>query len=379
MFDTQKGRHGILDFIGALSANGESGKLRIVAGATDGALLFNHGKLVDARVGHLTGFPAINAIASMPDARFSFDPSVVPPAFSSITPSERVVLKQFFGIETVDPADDYEPAVLSSATEDRDLMADADEEATLVASQAPNAAVPNALPYVPSQRSSYQRALALALLVIAVAAAAVFVIYKVRERNSPAAVASAATTTESSSRPVTEPAVSASRVPVAAASSRTAPASTDSPRTAPTGTAPAPVSASAPAPVQQNEEPAYTAQDLTGRWNVVNTIETTSYRSYKNLQIGFDLSINQTGASFTGRGQKVSENGQILPASSRTPIEVRGSIHGDRIEATFYEEGSARTSNGRFVWHIDKTGSLTGIFATTAARSSGKSAARRDF
>ena len=96
------------------------------------------------------------------------------------------------------------------------------------------------------------------------------------------------------------------------------------------------------------------------------------------MKIGFDLSINQTGTSFTGRGYKVSENGRSLPASGRTPIEVRGANNGDQIEATFVEEGAARKSNGKFVWRMDRNGrGLTGSFATTAARSSGKSAAIR--
>jgi hypothetical protein len=96
------------------------------------------------------------------------------------------------------------------------------------------------------------------------------------------------------------------------------------------------------------------------------------------MKIGFDLSINQTGSTFTGSGRKVSENGRTLPANSRTPIQLKGSIKGDRIEATFFEEGTARNSNGKFVWRLDKSGrGLTGNFATTAARSSGKSAATR--
>ena len=96
------------------------------------------------------------------------------------------------------------------------------------------------------------------------------------------------------------------------------------------------------------------------------------------MKIGFDLAINQTGTTFTGNGHKISENGRSLPAGSRTPIQVNGSIIGDRIEATFIEEGTARKSNGKFVWRIDKAGrGLTGNFATTAARSRGKSAAMR--
>jgi hypothetical protein len=120
-------------------------------------------------------------------------------------------------------------------------------------------------------------------------------------------------------------------------------------------------------------------KDLTGKWNVVNSVQKTSYRSFQNMNIGFELTINQSGKSFTGAGRKVSENGHSLPATSRTPIEVKGSIDGDRVEATFFEQGTLRKTNGRFVWRIDQaSGGLNGTFVTTAAGSSGKSAARRE-
>ena len=120
------------------------------------------------------------------------------------------------------------------------------------------------------------------------------------------------------------------------------------------------------------------AQNLSGKWNLVNTIETTSYQTFKNMKIGFQVSIDQNGNSFTGSGHKVSENGRPLPVKSRTPIQVKGSINGDRIEATFSEEGTARKTNGRFVWRVDTAGrGLTGSFATSAARSRGKSSAIR--
>jgi hypothetical protein len=130
--------------------------------------------------------------------------------------------------------------------------------------------------------------------------------------------------------------------------------------------------------VKENSQPNKTAQDLSGKWNVVNVVETTSYSSFKNLKVGFALAIHQTGTSFTGSGQKVSENGRILPAGSRTPIQVKGSIKGDMIEATFSELGAQRKSNGKFVWRVDKAGrGLTGKFATNAARSRGRSAATK--
>ena len=93
MFDTGNTRDsGILDVIKILSTNGASGRLDIIAGTTEGAVFFKDGQLVDARVGHLRGFPAVNAVASIRDARFNFDPTAIAPLVSSITASERVVL-----------------------------------------------------------------------------------------------------------------------------------------------------------------------------------------------------------------------------------------------------------------------------------------------
>jgi hypothetical protein len=119
--------------------------------------------------------------------------------------------------------------------------------------------------------------------------------------------------------------------------------------------------------------------DLSGNWSVVNTVEQTSYQAYKNMQVGFNVSINQTGKDFIGTGQKISENGRSLPADSRTPIVVRGTIDGDKVEATFSESGAARKTNGRFVWKIDRTKrGLNGTFVSNAARSRGKSAATKE-
>jgi hypothetical protein len=96
------------------------------------------------------------------------------------------------------------------------------------------------------------------------------------------------------------------------------------------------------------------------------------------MKVGFNVSINQNGNDFTGKGEKISENGQSLPADSRTPIVVKGTIDGDKVEATFTESGALRKTNGRFVWRIDKaSGGLTGTFVSTAARTSGKSAAKK--
>lgn len=347
------GPHGIMEVIATLSAKGATGRLEILAGETKGALLFRGGGLVDARIGHLTGFQAVNAVVSMRDAQFDFDPSVAVPGISSITPSERVVLKRFFGIETADSQtadsmDHAAPAVVEAA-----------DETTVV---------------MPPRRVRYAAIVAFGVLAIAVATAAVLLREKFRERASTAAVAARTESVEPLPAPVQPTVNEISR------------AEEESPATTPNATTGAPVQPTVnEAPRAEEKSPDTTPKltgdtpNLTGEWNVVNTVNTTAYRSFKNLQIGFALSINQTGTTFTAKGRKVSENGRTLPARSRTPIELKGVINGDRVEATFYEEGTIRKTNGRFVWKIDRTGGgLTGTFASTAARTSGNSTATRE-
>ena len=346
----------ILNFIHSICANGESGRLEILAGAIQGELSFADGKLVDARFGHLTGFRAVNAVAAMRDARFSFDPAFTPLATSSITASERVVLKQFFGIEAAAASEYRAPIGMDWPEAEAAPIAEPDayvtNEVTMVGNHAPGAEIP-VTPPPPASRFSYRTVVAFAVLAMAVMTAAAILINRYNDSLSTQVAASVETPARPAPAPVqqSEPAVAQS----------------------------APIhSVPAPAAVKEGKRPLKNVRDLSGKWNVVNSVDTTAYRSFKNMKIGFDLSINQTGTTFTGNGHKVSENGRRLAAGSRTPIQVKGSIKGDTIEATFIEEGTARKSNGRFVWRVDKSGrGLTGNFNTTAARSSGKSAASR--
>ncbi len=345
------GQRGVLDVIRLLSDEGASGRLHVSTGMTDGALAFDRGQLVDARMGKLTGFQAINALASVPDASYDFDPTIPPPVQSSITAKERVLLKDFFGIDAAEP----EETVAAYAEETGPASWPEDDEATLV--RANPAAVEPPIPVVEPRiaplselparggpqitRSAFRPALLIVLLAV-VAAAAFVVVYRLRKAD----------TTASAVPPV-------QTVPPADVAPKPANGTNETTAKAPD------VKANVP--------------DLSGNWNVVNTVEQTSYQAYKNMQVGFNVSIDQNGRDFTGTGQKISENGRSLPADSRTPIVVRGTIDGDKVEATFSESGAARKTNGRFVWRIDKTsGGLKGTFVSSAARSSGKSAATKE-
>ena len=378
MFENERTlrNRGILDVIQTLSSNGESGELQIHTGTTAGAFYFRNGLLVDARVGNLKGFQAVNAAASLHDADFAFDPSVAPPPVSSITQSERVVLKQFFGIDAVGPEESHAPEpVVTIAPEEshapepmmtvapeeshapESVIYAADDEVTLVkrkvpSGEVPSGEVPSPLPYQPSSSPMYSSGLAVAAIVFLLATAAVVLLYKFGDYSPSASVASVATTVQPSSAPA----------PIAEQVEPKQPVESSKVESN---------------KVEPNDNDTSPASDLTGKWNVVNTVSKTSYSSFNNMEIGFDLSIEQHGKGFTGTGQKVSENGRRLPAGSRTPIQLKGSINGDVVEASFFEQGTARKTNGRFVWRINKAGALTGTFNSTAARTSGKSMARK--
>jgi cytoskeleton protein RodZ len=138
--------------------------------------------------------------------------------------------------------------------------------------------------------------------------------------------------------------------------------------------------ASAPVPADVSAAPAASEAPtpmLSGVWDLTNEVQSTSYRAFHGLQLGYRLNLAQDGAIVTGRGEKWSENGREIPASRRTPIAVAGTLHQGRLELSFTERGTRRSSAGRFVWQISDDGALRGTFVSDAASSRGSSLARR--
>jgi len=323
---------GILEVIKSITSNRESGRLEINSSGTPGTFLFNEGKLVDARLGSLSGFQAVNAALALRNVDFSFDHVVPALHASTITPNERVVLQQFFGIET---AEMEEPREL--------VEPDPEWNAT------PEQVVPlTELEVGGTRRFAFVWRPRVALaIVVCLALVMGLVLGAVALRSRVKALQQSTVLAETTASP-----------------SATA-ADAERSKTSDVQAIP-------------NERDS-NAQDLTGDWRVINTVEKTAYKSYGSMQVGFRLKINQRGNEFIANGEKFSENGQTLAAGSRTPIHVRGSIEGDKVIATFVEEGRARRSNGRFVWKLQRGGeALAGTFVSTAANSSGKSAVTRE-
>jgi len=343
---------GVLDVIKSITANRESGRLEIDASGTPGTFLFNEGKLVHARLGSLKGFPAVNAAVALRDVQFIFDHVAPASHVSTIGPNERVVLKRFFGIEAADaeePKATVEPD-WNPAPEPVVPLAEIEETPTV------EVAAP-----VRSRSSAFFSRSVMAASLALLLALAVGVIALRSRMKAPQQVAAAATVVEPEMKSVPEPQPEMKPVAVSSVAPSLVTVS-EQPKT--------------PTVTTTRREPGVRdakVQDLTGEWQVINTVQKTRFKPYDKMQVGFRLRINQQGKQFTAKGEKFSENGQTLPAASRTPIQLTGSIEGNKVVATFIEDGRMRRTNGRFVWKVQNDG-LAGTFVSTAANSSGKSA-----
>src|SRR5882762_704499 len=102
--DGTPNNQGLLHVIAILASRAESGRLQITVGGSRGAFFFKKGKLLDAHMGPFSGFPAVNLAVSLGEATLQFDSSIQLPTSTStfITNRDRVLLKERFGIETID-------------------------------------------------------------------------------------------------------------------------------------------------------------------------------------------------------------------------------------------------------------------------------------
>jgi serine/threonine-protein kinase len=124
-------------------------------------------------------------------------------------------------------------------------------------------------------------------------------------------------------------------------------------------------------------EAAPSRTDVSGRWDLRQDVQSTSYVPFSGMSVGYRLNLSQDGNRVHGRGFKTSENGVLLLPSQRSPIEVEGRIEGDQLVLNFTEIGRERTSRGTMRYRLGRNGAMQGQFSSDAANSSGSSSARR--
>ncbi len=112
--------------------------------------------------------------------------------------------------------------------------------------------------------------------------------------------------------------------------------------------------------------------DVAGRWQLENTIVSTDHGPFRNLRLGYEIALDSQGATVTGRGEKVSENGVSLPVERRTPIRLEGRQTGRALVLEFTEDGPSRQSRGTFRIDLSADGrGASGEFTSDVANTRG--------
>ena len=129
---------------------------------------------------------------------------------------------------------------------------------------------------------------------------------------------------------------------------------------------------------EREEDEDEASSDLSGWWELTNRIQSTSYKDYIGLRLGYRIKLEQDGGRITGRGHKWSEDGRSLSGSARSPIRVSGTLDGDTLTLEFTEQGARRSSGGGFTLRLsaDRT-ALRGSFWSDVAGTKGSTLARR--
>jgi penicillin-binding protein 1A len=149
--------------------------------------------------------------------------------------------------------------------------------------------------------------------------------------------------------------------------------------TAPGAAATTPVEAAGQEEATANgaEAPAAAAADLTGWWEITNSVDETSDPAARGTRLTYRIALRQEGSKITGEGEQWTEGGDPLSAGQHTAIHLTGTISGRQVRLQFVEQAASRISGGTFRWRLASGGQrMNGTFAG-AADSHGSSLAVR--
>lgn len=117
-----------------------------------------------------------------------------------------------------------------------------------------------------------------------------------------------------------------------------------------------------------------------GDWLLINHIQETSYRPYKNMQVAFNIHFRCHDGEIIGEGEKIYTTKDTvqskIPHSKRTPIHLDGTLtrrlfSNPEIDFTISEKGKLRETTGSMHLKYKRKGVFQGTFSSGAADSKG--------
>ena len=126
-------------------------------------------------------------------------------------------------------------------------------------------------------------------------------------------------------------------------------------------------------------------KNLSGEWEVANSLESSDLNSFLNLKVLWRMHILQNGTTISGSGEKIKEissDGQELEydPEKRDSVELQGYIEKsylpfrkNHVFINVIQVGRLRRSRATYTLKYKTDSELIGRFITTAGNSRGKS------
>lgn len=124
-------------------------------------------------------------------------------------------------------------------------------------------------------------------------------------------------------------------------------------------------------------------RNLTGEWEVTNTVLDTDYKPFGKLKVIWRMHVLQNGSVIIGSGEKIKD---IKPdnevkeyePTKRDTVEIHGSIERNylrksRVFINVSQVGQQRISRATYILKLVNDSTLVGKFITTAGNSKGTS------
>ncbi|MEM9546557.1 MAG: hypothetical protein AAGA77_11330 [Bacteroidota bacterium] len=107
-----------------------------------------------------------------------------------------------------------------------------------------------------------------------------------------------------------------------------------------------------------------------GEWIMTSQIEEAMKSDYIGMEIQWVLYLTQNGNAIEGTGEKIKVNGEDLDYTSRTKLELKGSIKGNTLNLFYKDFGTRRTTDGFFKGEVSGN-TFSGTFTQRASDSKG--------
>jgi hypothetical protein len=113
-------------------------------------------------------------------------------------------------------------------------------------------------------------------------------------------------------------------------------------------------------------------KNISGKWNLKFVVQKCNHKEYIGDEHTQMTVFTQSNENVSGKGEKWTYRGEMLPFSQHRKIEYNGTVEGKEFRAIYVLHGLERDSEGSIVVTIGNDGkTMEGTFSGTIGNDSG--------